>query len=116
LAKSHITKLTGEEKIGFRFPLPGFIRNKFIEMSEASQRKKEEKIRIKEGNVKQIYLAGQMGILTHVAKCCNPQSGDKVRAYVAPNRATVLHRTSCSNLKKIAEKFPERIIDASWNN
>jgi GTP pyrophosphokinase len=114
LAKSHITKLTGEEKIGFRFPLPGFIRKKFIEMSEASQRKREEETRMKEVNIKQVHLAGQKGILTHIAKCCNPQPGDKVRAYIASNRAAVLHKTTCNILKDVYRKFPEKTVDASW--
>jgi GTP pyrophosphokinase len=59
-------------------------------------------------------VAGQKGMLIHIAKCCNPQPGDKINAYLAPNRAVVLHRTSCSIFKKIAEKFPEKITDASW--
>ena len=114
LAKSHIKKTIGQEKSGFRFPLPGFIRRKIEEISEASKRKKEEKQRIGKGNVRQIYLAGQKGMLIHIAKCCNPQPGDKVNAYLAQNRSAVLHRTTCSNFKNIAEKFPEKVIDASW--
>jgi GTP pyrophosphokinase len=69
---------------------------------------------IKKEGPKQIYLAGQKGMMIHLAKCCNPQPGDKVKAYITRHRAAVLHRTSCSNFKKIAEKFPEKIIDASW--
>jgi len=114
LARSHIKRLTGEEKSGFRFPLPGFIRKKIIEISEASQKRKEEKLKIAKGNMGQIFLAGQKGILIHIAKCCNPKPGDKVNAYLAQNRAAVLHKTSCNNFKKIAEKFPEKIIEASW--
>ncbi len=114
LARSHIKRLTGEEKSGFRFPLPGFIRKKIIEISEASQKRKEEKLKIAKGNMGQIFLAGQKGILIHIAKCCSPQPGDKVNAYLAQNRAAVLHKTSCNNFKKIAEKFPEKIIEASW--
>jgi len=114
LAKSHIKRLTEQDKSGFRFPLPGFIRRKITEISEASKRKKEQKELVKKEGSKQIYLAGQKGMLIHIAKCCNPQAGDKIKAYLAPNRATVLHKNSCSIFKKIAEKFPEKIIDATW--
>ncbi len=114
LAKSHIRRLTSEDESGFRFPLPGFIRRKITEISEASKKRQEEKQRIKKGKVRQIYLAGQKGMMVHIAKCCNPQPGDKVKAYLSQHRAAVLHRISCSNFKKIAEKFPEKIIDASW--
>ena len=75
----------------------------------------ENKEIIKRGSVRHIYLGGQKGMLIHIAKCCNPQPGDKVKAYLSRNRAAVLHRISCSNFQKIIEKFPEKIIDASWD-
>lgn len=112
-AKSHIKKLTDQES-KFTFPIPGFIRRKIAEISEKAQKKKEEKLLIKKEGPRHIYLAGQKGMMVNIAKCCNPQPGDKVKAYLSKYRAAVLHRTSCSNFKKIAEKFPEKIIDASW--
>lgn len=114
LAKSNIRKLTSENDAGFKLPLPGFIKRKIIEISEAAKKKREEKEALKKEGPRQIYLAGQKGMLIHLAKCCNPQPGDKVKAYIAKHRAAVLHRTSCDNFKKIAEKFPEKIVDASW--
>ncbi len=115
LAKSHIRRLTDQNESGFKFPFTGFIRRKLAEMSEASKKKKEEKDFIKKGAIKHIYLAGQKGMAVRIAKCCNPQPGDKVSAYIAQSKAvTILHRTSCSNFKKIAEKFPEKVIEASW--
>ena len=113
MAKSHIKKLTSEES-KFKFPIPGFIKRKFAEISETAKKKKEQKELIKKEGARHIYLGGQKGMLIHLAKCCNPQPGDKVKAYLSQRRAAVLHRTSCSNFKKIAEKFPEKIIDASW--
>jgi len=118
LAKTQIRKSTGQEKTNFRFPLPGFIRRKITEISEASKKRQEEKQKIGKGPgghpIRQVYIAGQKGMLIHIAKCCNPQPGEKVVAYLAQNRSAVLHRVSCSNLKKFAEKFPEKVIDASW--
>lgn len=113
-ARSNIRKLT-EDEPKFKFPIPGFIRRKIEQISEAAEKKKKEKEIIKKERPTQIFLAGQKGMLIHIAKCCNPQPGEKVKAYLSQRRAAVLHRTSCSNFKKIAEKFPEKIIDASWN-
>ena len=47
LAKSHIKKLTDEDNSGFKFPLPGFIRRRITEFSEASKkdRKKNKKLK-----------------------------------------------------------------------
>jgi len=112
-AKGHIKKLTDKGRSIFGISLPGFIRKKIIEIAEA----KQEKIRKKESiqkNVSQIYLAGQKGMLVRIAKCCNPKPGDKVKAYLAPGRATVLHKTTCNIFKEIYRKSPEKTIDASW--
>jgi len=113
MAKSHIKKIL-EEKTGFQFPIPNFIKRKIEEFSEAAKKRKEQKQLIKREGSKHVYIAGQTGMLLHLAKCCNPQPGEKIKAYVAKNRATVLHRSSCPNFKKIVEKMPDRIIDASW--
>ncbi len=114
MAKSHIKKLTEQNGNTFKFPLPNFIRRKLTEISEASKKKREQKELFKKQGLKHVSIAGEKGMLIHLAKCCNPQPGDKIKAYIAKNRATVLHRTSCSHLKKILEKFPEKVIDASW--
>lgn len=114
LARSHIKKMTGQDKSGFKFPIPGFIKRSIAEITEKVKKKKEEKEIIKKEKPAQIYLAGEKGMLIHIARCCNPQPGDKVKAYLSQRRAAVLHGTSCDNFKKIAEKFPDKIIDASW--
>jgi len=113
-AKSHIKKLTEDTPSGFKLPIPGFIRRTITEITEKIKKKKGEAELFKKENPKQIYLGGQKGMLVNIAKCCNPKPGDKVKAYLAKQRSAVLHKSSCSNLKKLAEKFPERIIDASW--
>jgi RelA/SpoT family (p)ppGpp synthetase len=113
LAKSHIRKLTDEES-HFKLPFAGFIKRKIEAISLAAEKKRKEKELLLSQRPKQIYLAGQKGMLVHIAKCCNPQPGDRVKAYLSPHRAAVLHLVSCDNFKKISEKFPEKIIDASW--
>jgi len=114
IAKSHIKKYIEQKKPGFRFPIPGFIKRKFTEISDAVKKKNEQKQLVKKEGVKHVYIGGQKGMLIHVAKCCNPKPGDKVKAYIAKNRATVLHGLSCRHLKEIVEKFPDKVVDASW--
>ena len=114
LAQSHIKKALSQTDSFFKFPIPGFIKQKFIEISEKAQKEKKEKHQIKKGHISQIFLAGQKGMLVNVAKCCSPQPGDKVMAYLTKYRAAVLHKTSCENFQKLAEEFPEKIINASW--
>jgi RelA/SpoT family (p)ppGpp synthetase len=112
-AKGNIKKYTEKEKSIFSFALPGFIRKKIIEITEAKKEKQKKQESVK-SNVSQIYLAGQKGMLIRIAKCCNPKQGDKVRAYLAPGRATILHKTTCGIFKEIYKKYPEKIIEATW--
>ncbi|OGZ78993.1 MAG: hypothetical protein A2528_01150 [Candidatus Staskawiczbacteria bacterium RIFOXYD2_FULL_37_9] len=114
MAHGHIKKAISQTNSFFNFPIPGFIKQKFIEISEIAQRKKKEKQQIKREKISRIFLGGQKGMLVNIAKCCNPEAGDKVMAYLTKYRAAVLHKTSCENFQKLAEKFPEKIISASW--
>jgi len=113
-AKSNIKKLTSQPESVFKFPIPGFIKRSFAQITEKVRKNKEQKELIKKEGPAQIFLAGQKGMLIHIAKCCNPQPGDKVKAYLSQRRAAVLHKTNCENFKRISEKFPDKIIDASW--
>ncbi len=114
LAKSHIKRIVTQNEPTFAFVIPGFLRKKISEIAEKSRRKKEEKEQVKREKPREIYLAGQRGMLVNRAKCCNPEPGDRVQAYLTKYRSAVLHKTSCTNFRKLAEKFPEKIIEASW--
>jgi RelA/SpoT family (p)ppGpp synthetase len=114
LAQSHIKKSIGQQESIFKLPIPHFIRKKISEIAERVQKKKEEKQQIKKEKPQQIYLAGQKGMLVNIAKCCNPEPGDNVKAYITTQRAAVLHKVSCENFQKLAQNSPEKIIDASW--
>lgn len=114
LARSHIKKAIAETESGFAFGLPGFIKKKVFEIIEKVQKKERDKIKVKAQKPREIYLAGQKGILVNIAKCCNPEADDKVAAYLTKYRAAVLHKTSCQNFKELAQKYPEKIIKASF--
>ena len=114
LAKSQIKKTVAQDEPSFAFAIPSFIKKKIFEITERVQKRKEEKIQIKKERPREIYLAGQKGIMVNKAKCCNPQPSDEVRAYLTKHRAAVLHKTSCENFQKLAKKFPDKVIDASW--
>jgi RelA/SpoT family (p)ppGpp synthetase len=114
LAQSNIKKITEQKEPAFKFSIPHFIKKTIAEYSERAKQKKEEQQQIKRESPRHIYLAGQKGMLVNIAKCCKPEPGDKVQAYLTKYRAAVLHRISCKNFQRLAEKFPNRVIDASW--
>ena len=61
-----------------------------------------------------VALTGETGILMNLSKCCWPQPNDKIKAYITRNRGASVHKIDCKNLKELQEKWPERIIEASW--
>lgn len=113
-AKSHIKKSTTEKVVSSIFSIPAFITRKIFDISGKVAKVPQRILPAKKDGPSHIYLAGQRGMLVNVAKCCSPQPGDLAKAYLTKHRAAVLHKTSCQNLQKLADKFPEKIIDASW--
>jgi len=114
LAKSQITKAVTQGEPNFALAIPRFIKKKFFEITKRVQKIRDEKIIIKKECPKEIYIGGQKGIMVTMAKCCNPQQGDEVKAYLTKHRAAVLHKVSCENFQRLAKKFPDKVVDASW--
>jgi GTP pyrophosphokinase len=48
------------------------------------------------------------------AKCCNPIPGDNVFGFVTTLGGISIHRRNCPNAKRLAERYPYRIIDVKW--
>jgi RelA/SpoT family (p)ppGpp synthetase len=114
LAENNIKKSLAQKEIASNYPITSFIKRKLVEIKETVIKKRERKQKIKNEQVRHIYLAGEKGMLINIAKCCKPGPGDKVKAYLTMHRAAVLHRISCKNFQELAEKFPDRVMDASW--
>jgi len=61
-----------------------------------------------------VSLAGQTGIQTHLAKCCSPKAGDKIKAYITKDRGATIHKVNCKDIKEIQKKWPQKILEAAW--
>jgi GTP pyrophosphokinase len=53
-------------------------------------------------------------LLTQLAKCCKPVPPDPIRGFVTRGKGVSVHREDCPSLKRLAERQPERLIDADW--
>jgi len=69
-----------------------------------------------ESKTQGIFLAGQTGIQIRLAKCCLPQSGDEIAAYITQTRGASVHKANCKNLTNAQKKWPLKIIEASWKS
>ncbi len=62
----------------------------------------------------QILVAGESGISIKFSKCCLPKSGDQISAFITKGEGASLHRIDCQNLKELQQKWPQRIVKATW--
>jgi len=61
-----------------------------------------------------ILIVGVDRLLTQLAKCCKPVPPDPVRGFVTRGKGISVHREDCPSFKRLAERSPERVIDAQW--
>lgn len=109
LARSHIRKQT---KSFF-----GNLKEKIMTKAAVKKlsRKKESFISSpKIIKTQTVEVGGKTGISIALAKCCNPKPGDKIKSYITKRKGASIHLENCKNLKKSAERSPEKIILASW--
>ena len=61
-----------------------------------------------------VTVVGLKGILTNIAKCCNPVPGDEIVGYITRGRGATIHRKDCPNILRMQEHDKERIVKVSW--
>ncbi len=59
-----------------------------------------------------VTVLGLKGILTTMARCCNPAPGDEIVGYVTRGRGATIHRQDCPNILRLRDK--ERIVKVTW--
>jgi len=59
-----------------------------------------------------VTVLGLKGILTNIAKCCNPVPGDDIVGYITRGRGATLHRRDCPNILRMREN--ERLVKVTW--
>ncbi len=60
----------------------------------------------------EISVLGLQGLLTAMARCCNPAPGDEIIGYITRGRGATIHRKDCPNILSVRD--PERLVSASW--
>lgn len=58
-----------------------------------------------------IRVRGESGLLTRLARCCQPVPGDPIVGYITRGRGITIHRADCRNIH-LAEG--ERLIEVDW--
>jgi GTP pyrophosphokinase len=61
-----------------------------------------------------VLVVGVESLLTTLARCCRPAPPDRVAGYVTRGKGVAVHRIGCTNLRELAGRSPERVIDVAW--
>lgn len=59
-----------------------------------------------------VNVLGLKGILTNIARCCNPAPGDDIVGYITRGRGATIHRRDCPNILRIKDR--ERMVKVTW--
>ncbi len=61
-----------------------------------------------------VQVEGVGDLLSVHARCCNPVPPEPVTGYVTVGRGITLHRSGCRNLRRLAARSPERLLQVDW--
>jgi GTP pyrophosphokinase len=63
-----------------------------------------------------ILIVGVDRLMTGLARCCKPAPPDPIVGFVTRGKGISIHRQRCSNVIRMQEKQPERLITADWGS
>jgi guanosine-3',5'-bis(diphosphate) 3'-pyrophosphohydrolase len=61
-----------------------------------------------------IKVLGLKGLLTTMAKCCNPAPGDPIVGYITRGRGATVHRQDCPNVLHMKMNDRDRLVRVTW--
>ena len=53
-------------------------------------------------------------LLVNQAKCCNPSFNEPITGYVTRLKGITIHKSNCKNFKKMANLYPQKVIEVTW--
>lgn len=71
-------------------------------------------MKVTSGTDATVTVLGLKGILTALARCCKPASGDEIIGYITRGRGVTIHRNDCPNILRMTDR--ERLIRVSWGS
>ena len=61
-----------------------------------------------------IEVVGLKGMLSSMARCCNPMPGDPVVGFITRGRGATIHRQDCPNILQTRDR--ERLLQVGWGH
>lgn len=61
-----------------------------------------------------VSIQGVGGLMTEIARCCQPLPPDSIIGYTSMGRGVVIHRQDCPNVLQWQNENNERLIEVEW--
>jgi GTP pyrophosphokinase len=61
-----------------------------------------------------MVIDGVGDLLSTIARCCRPVPPEEILGYITIGRGVSIHRATCSNLLRLREVNPERVLTVDW--
>src|SRR5689334_6695257 len=87
------------------------LKGSFVSEKKIPEKKEKPRPRSAQSGV---LIVGVDRLMTQLARCCKPLPPDPVRGFVTRGKGISVHREDCASLRRLAERSPERLIDAAW--
>jgi GTP pyrophosphokinase len=61
-----------------------------------------------------VEVVGLKGMLSTMARCCNPMPGDQIVGFITRGRGATIHRQDCPNILNSSDR--ERLLQVDWGH
>ncbi|MDH4311076.1 MAG: bifunctional (p)ppGpp synthetase/guanosine-3',5'-bis(diphosphate) 3'-pyrophosphohydrolase [Gammaproteobacteria bacterium] len=61
-----------------------------------------------------MVIDGVGDLLSTIARCCRPVPPEEILGYITIGRGVSIHRATCSNLLRLRQVNPERVLTVDW--
>ncbi|MBI1905928.1 MAG: bifunctional (p)ppGpp synthetase/guanosine-3',5'-bis(diphosphate) 3'-pyrophosphohydrolase [Rhodocyclales bacterium] len=61
-----------------------------------------------------VLVVGVGKLMTSLSRCCKPAPPDAIKGFVTRGRGVSIHRVDCKDFRRLVERQPERVIEATW--
>lgn len=64
----------------------------------------------------EITIQGVRNLVTHMARCCQPNPGEPIIGFVTVARGIAIHRQDCVNILQLPPEKHGRLMDVTWGS
>ena len=93
------------------------LRDVLLEEDEVPVTPREHTEYVDKSELKGLAIEVDMNVKNvdfNLSRCCNPEPGDPIFAFVSVTKGIRIHRIDCPNADNIRERYPYRVFPARW--